>query len=125
MPITLNDMMEAARAAVPKIAPQDAMQPLACGEALALDVRDDVEVRETGRVKGALNVPRSRLEFAADPASPYHNAALRKDRTILVYCNSGGRAALAGKTLKDMGFGDIRLLGGFQDWIDAGGAMEP
>ena len=89
-----------------------------------MDVRDNVEIQETGKIEGALNVPRCRLEYKADPDSPHHEAALSKGKKILVYCNSGSRATLAGKTLKDMGFGDVRLLGGFQDWIDAGGAVE-
>ena len=124
MPMTLEDMMEAGRAAAPKIAPAEAMKLLDSGEAIAVDVREASEIPEKGKVNGALNAPRSRLEYMADPASPHHQAALKKDKTILAYCNSGGRATLACKTLKDMGFGDIRLLGGFQDWIDAGGAVE-
>ncbi len=36
----------------------------------------------------------------------------------------GGRAALAGKTLKEMGFSDVRNMGGFKGWVDEGGATE-
>ncbi|HEX3400850.1 MAG TPA: DUF3096 domain-containing protein [Acetobacteraceae bacterium] len=36
---------------------------------------------------------------------------------------SGGRAALAGKTLLDLGFKDVRNLGGFKDWVNAGGSV--
>ncbi|MGE0120790.1 MAG: rhodanese-like domain-containing protein [Dongiaceae bacterium] len=42
----------------------------------------------------------------------------------MLYCAAGGRAALAGKTLKDLGYPDVRNLGGFQDWQAAGGAVE-
>ena len=38
---------------------------------------------------------------------------------------AGGRAALAGKTLRDLGFTDVRNLGGFKDWVAAGGEVEP
>jgi len=75
-------------------------------------------------VAGALAIPRGLLEFRADPASPLHEAAFGRAKTIVTYCASGGRAALAGKTLKDMGYGDVRNLGGFKDWADAGGAVE-
>ena len=60
----------------------------------------------------------------ADPAAPSHDPQLRQDRPILVYCASGGRSALASKTLKDMGYTDVRNLGGFKGWADSGGAVE-
>jgi len=44
---------------------------------------------------------------------------------VLVYCGSGGRAALAGQTLQELGYRDVRNLGGFKDWVEGGGAVEP
>jgi rhodanese-related sulfurtransferase len=124
MPITLEEMIKAGWAAAPKIEPIDAMKLLAKGEAIALDVREEVELAKTGKVIGAINIPRARLEFKADPASPNYEPKLSREKTILLYCNSGARAALAGKTLKDMGFANVRLLGSFEDWVNAGGAVE-
>jgi rhodanese-related sulfurtransferase len=43
---------------------------------------------------------------------------------LIVYCASGGRSALSGKTLKDLGYGEVFNLGGFQGWVDSGGAVE-
>jgi rhodanese-related sulfurtransferase len=43
---------------------------------------------------------------------------------VLLYCASGGRSALAGKTLKDLGYNDVRNLGGFKDWLESGGAVD-
>lgn len=123
MPITLAEMMNAGREAAPKIAPENAMTMLESGEALAVDVRAKSETKETGKIKGAVNVPRESIEFRADPDSPHYDPALTRDKMILVYCNSGGRATLAGKTFKDMGY-NVRLLGSLQEWIDAGGAMD-
>ena len=124
MSVTLEGMMAAAKAVVPKIDPADARALLDGGQAIAVDVRDEAETKATGMVKGAINAPRCQLEFRVDPASPRHDAALEKDKTLLVYCNSGARAALAGKTLKDLGFTDVRLLGGFDAWVAAGGPVE-
>jgi rhodanese-related sulfurtransferase len=117
-------MMMAARAAVPAITPQEAGQLLQGGNALLVDVRDGTEVQASGKAKGALHVSRGFLEFKADPESPMYDPAFRKDRTIILYCASGGRSALAGKTLKDMGYADVRNLGGFPDWIASGGEVE-
>ena len=72
-----------------------------------------------------MHVPRGMLEFRADPESPYHNAALTKDKTVLVYCASGGRSALSGKTLKDLGYAAVFNIGGFKELADAGLDTEP
>src|SRR5215813_5661339 len=124
MPTTLRDMMAAARAAVPTIVPDEVAALVAQGKALVVDVRDGTEVQVSGKVKGALHVPRGLLEFKADPESPMYDPSFQKTKTIVLYCASGGRSALAGKTLKDMGYADVRNLGGFQDWATSGGAVE-
>lgn len=64
------------------------------------------------------------LEFRADPESPYHDKNFAKDKTLIVYCASGGRSALSGKLLKDMGYERVYNLGGFKDWAESGGAVE-
>ena len=122
MPLTLKDMMEAANAAVPRIDGAAAQKMVAEG-ALLLDIRDGLELDKTGRAVGAHHVPRGMLEFRADPASPYADPEFRHDRPIVLHCASGGRAALAGKLLKDMGYAQVFNLGGFKDWAEAGGAV--
>jgi rhodanese-related sulfurtransferase len=64
------------------------------------------------------------LEFRADPACPYHDARFEKKKPVIVYCASGGRSALSGKTLKDLGYDKVFNLGGFKDWADSGGAID-
>ena len=64
------------------------------------------------------------MEFRADPDSPSHDKNFTKDKNVIVYCGSGGRAALSGKTLKEMGYDRVYNLGGFRDWADSGGAVE-
>lgn len=125
MTVTVKDMLAAANAAVPRIAPSEAKALSGDPQVVFLDVRDAAEVKTSGKAKGALNVSRGLLEFRADPDSPAHNAAFDRAKTILVYCASGGRSALAGKTLRDMGYSDVRNLGAFKDWVEAGGEVEP
>jgi rhodanese-related sulfurtransferase len=124
MPTTVKDMLFAARAAVPEITPADAADLVANADALVVDVRDGTEVAASGKVKGALAISRGLLEFRADPEMPTHDPALRKDRPVILYCGSGGRAALAGKTLLDMGFLNVRNVGGFKRLVDAGWSVE-
>jgi rhodanese-related sulfurtransferase len=64
------------------------------------------------------------LEFRADPEAPSHDPHFAKDKTVIVYCASGGRSALAGQALKEMGYGEVYNLGAFKDWADSGGAID-
>ena len=77
------------------------------------------EVAASGKVAGALNVSRGMLEFRADPESPYHDKNFDKSKSVILYCASGGRSALAGKALKDMGYEKVYNVGGFKDWTGA------
>jgi len=124
MPATVKSLLAAANDSVPKISPADARAMLERGEAFAVDVRDSAEIRKSGKVPGALAITRGMIEFKADPESPYHEAKLAKDRPVIVYCASGGRSALAGKTLKDFGFEKVFNLGAFKDWAEAGNPVE-
>ena len=123
MPTSVKQLMEAANAAVPKITGAQAQEMVANG-ALLVDVRDGTEVAASGKAAGAIHIPRGSLEFKADPtaASPDKNFAF--DRPVILHCASGGRAALASKLLKDMGYQKVYNLGGFKDWVEAGGKVE-
>ena len=123
MTTTLKDMMAAANAAVPKITPEEARALMAQG-ALVVDVRDAPEVEKSGKVAGAMHVSRGMLEFRADPDSPYHDKNFAKDKTVILYCASGGRSALSGKTLKDLGYEKVYNVGAFKDWAESGGAVD-
>ena len=124
MTTTVKEMLAAANAAVPRIAAAEAKAMASDPRVVLVDVRDGSEVKASGKAKGALHVSRGLLEFRADPESPMHDAAFDRAKTIIVYCASGGRSALAGKTLKEMGYADVRNLGGFKDWVEAGGEVE-
>ena len=121
---TVQSMLEEANAAVPKIGVEEAKALVGKADVLFLDVREPPEVAASGKVPGALAVPRGLVEFRADPASPMHDKAFDRSKTIVCYCASGGRSALVGKTLKDMGYGNVRNLGGFQGWVAGGGPVE-
>jgi rhodanese-related sulfurtransferase len=119
-----KQLVEAANAVVPKITPDEARKLMTKGNTLLVDVRDAPEVEKTGKAAGAVNVSRGMLEFRADPESPYHDKNFAKDKTVILYCASGGRSALSGKTLKEMGYEKVYNLGGFKDWADSGGPID-
>src|SRR5258707_11718974 len=119
MVTSVRQMLETANAAVPKITPDQASDMIKKGNTLVVDVRDAPEVSASGKIAGAVNVSRGMLEFRADPDSPYHENNFDKEKTVILYCASGGRSALAGKVLKDMGYDKVYNVGGFKDWTGA------
>lgn len=110
------EMVAEANAAIDAVGIEDAKTMLGKEDVVFIDVRESDEVAK-GKIPGAHHVPRGVLEFIADPHSPMHNPALSSGKQMVVYCASGGRSALAGKTLKDMGVDHvINMKGGFNAW---------
>lgn len=114
MGMTLGDFVAAARAVIVEITPDE----LDCrledhDDILLIDVREPDEYRR-GHIAGAILVPRGTLEGAADPGYKYRVEALchDRDRLLVVYCESGGRSALAAVVLQQMGFSRVMNLAG-------------
>lgn len=120
-----KDYLDEANAVVPKISSEDGIAKHAAGNTVFVDVRDPTSIAETGTIAGAVQAPRGMIEFLADPSmDKFYNAALKKDADLVLICAAGGQAALAGKTLKDMGYQNVSNVGGFGDWKAAGGPTE-
>ena len=123
MPVTYKSLVEAANAAVPKVSGKEAQEMVANG-ALLVDVRDSAELARTGKAAGSLHIPRGSLEAKADPTTASADKNFALDRPVILHCGGGGRAALAGKLLKDMGYEKVYNLGGLKDWVESGGKVE-
>ena len=76
-------MLAEAEAEVPRISPDEAKGLLGRADVLFLDVREPAEVATSGKVPGALAVPRGLVEFRADPASAMHDAAFDRAKTVM------------------------------------------
>lgn len=72
---------------------------------IIVDVRTKEEYDE-GHVKDATNIPYDEIN---------ENNKLDKDKTIIVYCKSGRRSAIAYETLTNLGFEDVVDLGAYDD----------
>ena len=120
---TIMERVAEAKSLVPAITAGELAAIKHRDDVLVVDVRDHDEVAEGGMVEGAIHVTRGMLEFRADKTSPFHDPMFSPDKTIVLYCQSGGRASLCAKALLDLGFVDLRYLG-FKDWAENGGAVE-
>ena len=92
---------------------------------LFIDVREGEELQKTGKIAGALHVPRGMLEPQIDPTSPAHKPELAASGKLVLFCATGGRSALAAKTLKEMGVENAaHVAGGFPALQNAGVPVE-
>jgi rhodanese-related sulfurtransferase len=112
-----KDLLAEANAVIESVAVLDLPYHLEDEDVVLLDVRESDERDREGEIPGSIHVPRGLLEFHADPESPIYNSALDPERRFIVYCGTGGRSALAAKTLLDMGFPEVATLaGGYASW---------
>ncbi len=121
---TSSSELQAAHKIIPKIDVEVGIEKHKTGKSVFIDVRDGLEINQTGTIKGALRIPRGFIEFAADPETAFYNQELQKDADIVLVCGAGGMAALTGKTLVEMGFRSVSNVGGFSSWKEAGGPIE-
>ncbi|MDA3888836.1 MAG: rhodanese-like domain-containing protein [Allgaiera sp.] len=111
-------------AAVGRISAADAIQKAAAGEITLIDVRDAGEIRASGKAKGALHIPMSRLAMVTDPKSPDFDKRLKTDKPVVLYCASGARSQMGGQRMAGLGYASVFNLGGFREWVSAGGPVE-
>lgn len=116
-----RELVAAANAAVEVLAVEEVEALRQQPDVQLIDVREPTEWAK-GHIPGAVHVPRGLLEFKADPSlEAYWDSAIDPAKRLITYCASGGRSALAAKTLKDMGYPRVgHLQGGFTAWSDAG-----
>ena len=93
------------------------VQAVEDGKATLIDVRTEREWNG-GHAEDAVLLPHEDVKRGARPD-------VAKDRTILVYCRSGRRAAEVATILERDGFTDVRNVGGLKDWERAGGRLAP
>lgn len=126
MTLSVAELVLNARARIQEIAGAELPRWREAGAAL-IDVREPAEYA-TGHIEGAINIPRGVLEFEVQATPALDNvtdpALALRDRPIVLYCRSGGRAALAADSLQQMGFTRVvSLAGGIGAWREAGGTV--
>ena len=88
------------------ITAKEAYEMINNSSVVIIDVRTKDEYEE-GHIKNAINIP-------LDNIDNINNIIDDKENTILVYCRSGRRSAIALETLTDLGF-EVIDLGAFDD----------
>jgi rhodanese-related sulfurtransferase len=118
---TAAQLVAEAKTRISNLTVEQVASEIETGNVVLVDVREPGELAEQGAIAGAVHAPRGMLEFYADPASPSHRSELDPAARTIVYCASGGRSALAGDLLGQLGYGDVASLdGGLKAWRAAG-----
>ena len=104
------------------LSPSEALKLSKENKCNLIDIRDMVELQNTGRIENSFNIPRGMLEFSIHPESPYFKKEkIDPNKEMVLFCAAGGRSALAAKTLQDMGFEKVSHVdGGFSLMINSG-----
>jgi len=110
---TSEDLVKSAMDDVPAISCEEYKVMREKGEDhVFLDVREQDEW-DAGHVEGALHIPRGMLEFKIEEAIP------DKHKLVILCCARGSRAALAGETMKKMGYTNLKVLkGGYTEYCN-------
>lgn len=120
-----TDLVKEARQHIENLSPQQVHEEVSKGNATLIDLRESEELKQSGKIPQSVHVPRGMLEFHADPALPYHKPEFDKNRRLILHCASGGRSALAARTLKEMGYENVaHMEGGIKAWKEAGMPLE-
>ena len=112
-----KQLLAQANAVIESVSVQDLPYLQDDPDVVVVDVRDAQECQKNGVIPGSIHASRGMLEFHADPDCPAHLPALDPAKRIVLYCGTGGRSALAAKTLQDMGYTEVlSLAGGYAAW---------
>lgn len=122
---TLEELLIEANELVKRLSYDQSVDLINNTQTVIIDVREESEVYNLGVIKNAIHIPRGLIEFKLSPNSPNNPVLINDDTNILVYCAGGYRSALAAKTLLDLGFKNVYNLGGFQEWVESGGEIQP
>ena len=109
--LTVEELLESARARLDRVDPQAAQAAMQDG-ALLVDIRSESQRERDGVVPGSTFIARNVLEWRLDQMA----GAPR----VIVMCNEGYQSSLAAATLCDLGANATDLAGGFQAWRAAG-----
>jgi rhodanese-related sulfurtransferase/mannose-6-phosphate isomerase-like protein (cupin superfamily) len=121
-PLSIEQVLAAARARLRRLSPEDAYDAAVHEEAVLVDIRPEAQRAIEGSIAGALIVERNVLEWRFDPASSARlPIATDHDLQVIVFCSEGYTSSLAAVALQDLGLWRATdVVGGYKAWRSAG-----
>lgn len=123
---TAEDLLAEARSKIERLTPVQALEATRQG-AIIVDIRCEGDREAEGRIPGSVHVPRTVMEWRADPTSDHRDVRIADfGARLIVMCNDGYSSSLAAATLRDMGFASAAdMVSGYRGWVTAGLPIEP
>jgi rhodanese-related sulfurtransferase len=120
---SIEKVIARARGTILQYAPSEAIG----AHAMIVDLRSNDERARTGIIPGSVHVPRSVLEWRADPDSGWSNPRIAdRQLPLILVCAQGYSSTLAAESLVALGFEHVGdLEGGFDAWVAAGLPIAP
>ncbi len=103
--ITSQDMVAEAKQHINEVNVTTAKQLLSEGNIVLVDTREESEYA-AGHIDNALLLPRGVLEFKIGNSPELAD----KSKAVLIYCRTGGRSALAARTMQQLGYSPWRVV---------------
>lgn len=122
---TAEELLADARSRIERLTPAQALDATKEG-AIIVDVRCQEDRRAEGTVPGSIHVPRTVLEWRADPSGDHRDERIADFAAhLIIMCNDGYSSSLAAATLETMGFISIAdMISGYRGWVEAGCPIE-
>lgn len=119
---TVHDITAAARLRLDRLTPEALADIADDGSVVIVDLRIPEDRRRHGVIPGSVPIPRSVLEWRADPTSGYPHERLGDlDAVVVMVCNEGYSSSIAAANLLDLGYSRATdLMGGVLAWARAG-----
>jgi rhodanese-related sulfurtransferase len=119
-PLTVDELLAAARSSLDRVTPAAAIAAQQSG-AVLVDIRSEAQRSRDGEIPGASRHPRNVLEWRIDPACEHRDPQIaRRDVSVILICDSGFQSSLAAATVRRFGVDATDVIGGFQAWRAAG-----
>jgi rhodanese-related sulfurtransferase len=112
---TVGQLVDEALKEIKTISADQAFENFKKEEINLIDIRENLELENEGRVENSIHIPRGKLEIYLDPNSAlFQQGVLDQNKEMVLFCAGGVRSALAVKALKNMGYEKISHIdGGF------------
>ena len=114
----IQKLLQEANDHVPRLSFKEANNIISTMDTLIIDVRETAEIKATGLIKNAVNIPKSIIDTNFDHSLIKKHLDDNEDITILVYCAVGIRSAFVGHFLLKQGYKTVFNLGGYAEWVE-------
>lgn len=120
-PVSIAQLLEEAQQEISRYEPDQAADAKSAG-AVMVDTRCREDQAREGVVPGAVRIPRTVLEWRADPQSKWRDDRIADySRELILFCNDGYSSSLAAANLQRLGFAQVGdVVGGYRAWKKAG-----